>query len=156
MQPHKFPRNRAIAAPAQDAVGDAMEISIELWNVILKMLFILLVLTAIFLITHFGLHRLGRRKTIRTRELPIDVLFSRYLGTKKSISMVKIPGKILVLGITPDRITLLSEIEKTDQVESMCRDKPDSTFSNYLSLFQKLNLKFLPKGKEKPTGKKVI
>ena len=122
-----------------------MEISIELWNAILKMFIILVVLTALFLIVHFGLRRLSHKKNIRTGKIPIEILYSRYIGAKKSISMVKIPGKILVIGITPDRITLLSKIQKAEFVESICIDKPSSASPIYSSLFQKLNFNFLSK-----------
>ncbi len=136
----------------QDTVGDAMEISAELWNVIIKMLFFLVVLTALFLMAHLGLQRLGRKQTMRTGGMPIEILFSRYLGSKKSISMVKIPGAILVLGITPDRINLLSRIEKTELVESICEDKPGSSLPVFSS-FQKLYFRFLLKNRDKPSAK---
>jgi flagellar biogenesis protein FliO len=129
-----------------------MEISAELWNVIIKMLFFLVVLTALFLMAHLGLQRLGRKQTMRTGGMPIEILFSRYLGSKKSISMVKIPGAILVLGITPDRINLLSRIEKTELVESICEDKPGSSLPVFSS-FQKLYFRFLLKNRDKPSAK---
>lgn len=44
----------------------------------------------------------------------IKVLASSYVGMKKTVSLVEIPGRILVLGITPERITLLDRIAKTD------------------------------------------
>jgi len=41
----------------------------------------------------------------------IKVLGSHYLGMKKSITLVKVPGSILVLGIGADQINLLTRIE---------------------------------------------
>ena len=47
----------------------------------------------------------------------VRVLGSTYLGMKKSISLVEIPGSILVLGLSNDNITLLSTIEDDDMEE---------------------------------------
>jgi flagellar protein FliO/FliZ len=41
----------------------------------------------------------------------IKVLGSHHLGMKKSITLVKVPGSILVLGIGADQINLLTRIE---------------------------------------------
>ncbi|RJQ84841.1 MAG: flagellar biosynthetic protein FliO [Desulfobacteraceae bacterium] len=41
----------------------------------------------------------------------IKVLGSHYLGMKKSIALVKVPGTILVLGIGSDRVNLLTRID---------------------------------------------
>jgi len=41
----------------------------------------------------------------------VTILGNTYLGLKKSISLVEIPGAILVLGITDDNISLLAKIE---------------------------------------------
>ena len=41
----------------------------------------------------------------------IRVLASRYIGVKKNISLVEIPGAILVVGISGDSICLLTKIE---------------------------------------------
>jgi flagellar protein FliO/FliZ len=45
----------------------------------------------------------GQRKMIR-------ILENQYLGIKKSIAMVEVPGAVLVLGISSDRVSLLSQI----------------------------------------------
>ncbi len=54
---------------------------------------------------HAGKGRVGRR---------ISVLENAHLGVKKSIAMVQVPGAVLVLGITADRITLLERINDPD------------------------------------------
>ena len=41
----------------------------------------------------------------------IHVLANQYLGMKKNISLVKVPGVILILGIAGDSIRLLAKIE---------------------------------------------
>jgi flagellar biogenesis protein FliO len=41
----------------------------------------------------------------------IVVIAHHYLGAKKAISLVQVPGKVLVLGITADNISLLDKID---------------------------------------------
>ncbi|MCP4688555.1 MAG: flagellar biosynthetic protein FliO [Desulfobacterales bacterium] len=45
------------------------------------------------------------------RDRPIKVLATQYLGVKKCISLVEVPGAVLVLGITNEQIRLLDKIE---------------------------------------------
>ncbi len=44
----------------------------------------------------------------------IQVLDTSFLGVKKNISLVKVPGAVLVLGITNDNISLLTRIDSKD------------------------------------------
>jgi flagellar biogenesis protein FliO len=128
---------------------------IELWNMTLKMFFLLAVMAALFLMAHFGLQRLSRKQGVRTGRMPIEIIFSRYLGSKKSISMVKVPGAILVLGITPDRINLLSRIEEAELIESICQDEPGKALPlTNPSFLKKFYFRFLLRNWEKPFAKK--
>lgn len=45
----------------------------------------------------------------------IEVLANHHLGPKKSISVVKISGKVLVLGVTDENINLISQLEDGEQ-----------------------------------------
>ncbi|MDJ0667209.1 MAG: flagellar biosynthetic protein FliO [Desulfobacterales bacterium] len=56
---------------------------------------------------HAGGRLAGRRR--------ISVLENAHLGVKKSIALVQVPGAVLVLGVTNDRITLLERIAETDE-----------------------------------------
>lgn len=49
----------------------------------------------------------------------IKVLGSRYLGVKKSIAVVQVPGTVLVLGIGGDRINLLTQIDDPDLLANL-------------------------------------
>ena len=41
----------------------------------------------------------------------IKVIANQYIGVKKNIALVEIPGSILVLGVSSDHISLLTKIE---------------------------------------------
>jgi len=42
---------------------------------------------------------------------PIRMLASHYVGVKKSIALVEVPGAVLVVGMTNDRMSLLDKID---------------------------------------------
>ena len=44
----------------------------------------------------------------------IRILENAHLGVKKSIALVRVPGAVLVVGLTADRITLLERIDDGD------------------------------------------
>jgi len=66
----------------------------------------------------------------------IRVLASQYIGLKKNISLVQIPGAILVVGIAGDSIRLLTKIEdKTilDQIHDRGSGRITPSFSDQLN-----------------------
>ena len=93
-----------------------MSYSPDLTTAAVKMVLSLLVVLALL----WGLYRWARHA------LPgggkgsmIKVLASHYLGTKKSIAIVQVPGQILVLGIGAEQINLLSRIDDPEVVAEM-------------------------------------
>lgn len=66
----------------------------------------------------------------------IRVLASQYIGLKKNISLVQIPGAILVVGTSGDSICLLTKIEdKTilDQIHDQGSGRITPSFSDQLN-----------------------
>ncbi|MGD8963180.1 MAG: flagellar biosynthetic protein FliO [Desulfobacterales bacterium] len=66
----------------------------------------------------------------------IRVLASQYVGLKKSISLVEIPGAILVVGITGDTISLLTKIDDhriLDQMHDPENERTTPSFSDHLN-----------------------
>ena len=49
----------------------------------------------------------------------IQVMESQYVGVKKSIAMVKIPGSVLVLGVGTDSVNLLTKIEDPEVLKTI-------------------------------------
>ncbi len=66
----------------------------------------------------WGLCHLARRRLPFGQNGPkgrlIQVLESQYVGAKKSIAVVQVPGSILVLGIGADGVNLLTCIDDPD------------------------------------------
>ncbi len=104
----------------------------------LKMVGALLLVLALL----WGLYRWARHSLpagqVMGRGRLIQVLGSRYLGVKKSISIVQVPGSILVLGITADRINLLDRIvdpSLLEQLGSAVENKKGQSFRDHLQRF---------------------
>ncbi|MGA6926741.1 MAG: flagellar biosynthetic protein FliO [Desulfosarcina sp.] len=83
----------------------------------LKMIASLGVVLAVILFLMYGFRKLARQRLIGDGDKRIQVLESHYMGVKKSIALVRVPGKVLVLGITGDRIDRLDSLAESD-VES--------------------------------------
>lgn len=66
----------------------------------------------------------------------IHVMASQYLGMKKNISAVQVPGAILIIGIAGDSIRLLTEIkdkEILDQYKKQASGNMSPSFSDHLN-----------------------
>jgi flagellar biogenesis protein FliO len=66
----------------------------------------------------------------------IRVLASQYIGLKKNIALVEIPGAILVVGIAGDSIRLLTKIDDPTILGSLhdpANERITPSFSDYLN-----------------------
>jgi flagellar biosynthetic protein FliO len=79
----------------------------------LKMIAALGVVLALILFLLYGLRRMSGQRLGPLGGKRIQVVESHYLGVKKSIALVQVPGKVLVLGLTADRINLLDTLDET-------------------------------------------
>ena len=69
------------------------------------------VITLIFFLLQW-IRRMGHQRTGIGGTKRIRVLESHYLGVKKSVCLVRVPGKVLVLGVCSDRINLLDTLDE--------------------------------------------
>ena len=72
----------------------------------------------------------------------IRILASSYVGVKKTITMVEVPGSVLVLGITPERITVLTTIEDSQTLEHIRAEKPAGNGASFSDQLQRWTSKF--------------
>jgi flagellar biosynthetic protein FliO len=71
---------------------------------------VLLILFGFF----FGLRRFVQRDVFRIKGNLIQLIATHYLGGKKNISIFKVPGTYLVVGVTNDQINLLARLKEKD------------------------------------------
>lgn len=100
-------------------------------NMLTALIIVLIGLGALYLAAKRFLHR----GITGQSDHPIRVLTSQYVGVKKNIALVEVPGAVLVVGITNERMSLLDKINDPvllDQLRS--RDEEETVgFSNQLS-----------------------
>ncbi|MBW2433149.1 MAG: flagellar biosynthetic protein FliO [Deltaproteobacteria bacterium] len=66
----------------------------------------------------------------------IRVLASQYIGLKKNIALVEVPGAILVVGIAGDTIRLLTKIDDPavlDKIHDPTSERITPSFSDHLN-----------------------
>jgi flagellar biosynthetic protein FliO len=99
----------------------------------LKMIAALGMVLAVILVLLYGLRKMSGQPIGRIAGgKRIQVLESHYLGVKKSIAMVQVPGKVLVLGLSADRINLLDTLDE-GIIETPSADKNVDSFGPLLS-----------------------
>jgi flagellar biogenesis protein FliO len=112
----------------------------DLATAAIKMMFSL----GVVLLIVWGLYRLAKGKlpspAIGGKTKHIQLVDTQYLGVKKSVAMVKIPGSILVLGVGAENVNLLSQINDPDILNTISvnpKKQPISGFRDQLNRLTK-------------------
>ncbi len=121
----------------------------DLFSTAMKMLSALgIVLGGMFVVFYF-MKRFLKRDITGSNETLIRVLASSYVGMKKNISLIEIPGAVLVVGITNDNISLLSKIEDEKILEKFRLSKEQQIQTPFSDHLQKLSSRIKAKKKGK-------
>jgi flagellar protein FliO/FliZ len=115
-----------------------MTASPEMLPSLLQMLASLAVVLGGLLLTLWFFRRFVQTRAGGVNSRLIRVLASGSIGLKKNITLVDVPGAILILGVTGDRISLLSRIEDPDtlrRIRAEIPSKPVIPFSEQLQFF---------------------
>ena len=77
------------------------------------------------------------RTGLGTGSKAVQVLESTPIGLKKAVTLVKVPGAVLVVGVTNDRISLLDRMEEADfrALSKVDPSPPGPTFQDHLRRF---------------------
>ena len=116
--------------PAPDAISTT-----------LQMLTALAIVLGGLLVVFYLLKRFLRRDAGGPGNPMIRVIASQYIGVKKNIALVEVPGTVLVLGISNDNISLLTKIEDQSVMDAIRQQSSRLTpsFSDHL---QRLTTRF--------------
>ena len=92
-----------------------------------------IVLGGLFVVFYL-MKRFLKRDVGGPKEQLIKVISSQYIGIKKNISLVEIPGSVLVVGISNDNISLLTKIEDKVVLDGIRQQKlrEAPSFSDHL------------------------
>jgi len=112
----------------------------DMWTTAIKMMGALALVIGLLFVSLQVFKRMYQNKSgSRSRNL-INVLASSYVGVKKSVALVEVPGTVLVLGITNDRITLLSELSKA-RVDTAMADRKANNNRSFAEHLRRLSNK---------------
>ena len=98
----------------------------------------LLLVLGILMACVYLMRRLGNREGIAPSAKITKIMDRTPIGVKKNVTVIEVADRILVLGVTHDRISLLAQIEDQESVERITNhvSKRASTgFSSQLSRF---------------------
>lgn len=93
------------------------------------------------LVAFYFMKRFLKRDVGGSKEQLIKVIASQYIGLKKNISLVEIPGSILVVGVSNDNISLLTKIEDKVVLDVLRQESSRGTLS-FAAQLQRLTGKF--------------
>ena len=102
----------------------------------LKMLAALMLVLGGLAIFFYIAKRVMRREIGGPANKMIRVLASQYVGLKKNISLIEVPGALLVIGISGDNIRLLTKIKDKkilDQIHDRQAERLNPSFSDHLN-----------------------
>lgn len=110
----------------------------EMLPSLLKMIASLGIVLGGLLLTLWLVRRFVQSRSGQFNGQLIRVLASSTIGLKKNIALVEVPGQVLVLGMTGERISLLSKIDDPDSIRQIRGDvsaKPIIPFTEHLHFF---------------------
>jgi flagellar protein FliO/FliZ len=124
----------------------------EIVSTALRMLTALGIVLGGLLVCVYFIKRFLKKDVGGSKEQLIKVIASQYIGIKKNISLVEIPGSILVVGVSNDNISLLTKIEDEVVLDVLRQENSRITpsFSDHL---QRLTGRF--KQARNSSGKRV-
>ena len=98
-----------------------------------------LILGGLLVVLYYSKRKFFNKETGSNGKL-IKVLGNASLGIKKHISLVEVPGAILVLGITNENISLLAKVEDDTIVEKV-REQGGDISASFSEQLHRLSLK---------------
>ncbi len=125
-----------------------MNPSPDLVSTALKMLIVFGVLLVGLVISLYFIKKVIRSKGGQSKGRMINVLANSYVGVKKSIALVEVPGSILVVGITGERINLLTKIDDAETVKQITAPENDPVRWSFSEHIQKISSRY--KGRKDP------
>ena len=121
----------------------------DLVSTALKMLASLAIVLGGMFVTFYFMKRVLNRNVPGSGGNVIRVLANTYIGVKKSISLVEIPGALLVIGISNDRISLLSKIEDENILKRFRISDEEQMQVSFSDHFHKLSEKLKTRSHKK-------
>lgn len=108
----------------------------DLWGTGLKTFAMLCIVVAILILVLFLMKRFFYLKNGSGHGQFIKILSSHHLSPKQRVALIDVVGEKIVIGITPENITFLTKIEKSEalnRIESLgTAGTPHGLFASFL------------------------
>jgi len=114
----------------------------------LKMLSALVVVLGGLLVLFYFMKRIFSNNVMKSGGNLIKVLGSTYVGLKKHISLVEVPGCVLVVGISGDRLSLLTRIEDPNLIDQIKQETVGKVSASFLSQLREVSKGIISKEKQ--------
>jgi flagellar protein FliO/FliZ len=108
----------------------------------LKMLTVLvIVLGGLLIVLYYTKRKFRNQGGVSGLKL-VRFLGNTYIGVKKHIALVEVPGALLVLGITAENICLLAKIENKEILDELKTYDGEKVWPSFSEQLQKLSSNF--------------
>ena len=110
----------------------------------IKMVFALFVVLIIVIALYYVAKRFIQTPISNSDIDTIKIISNKYLGVKKSLCLVEVPGALLLLGVTNDKISCLTKIEDKEIINDY-RSENKTEHQPFASHLQKISSKYFKK-----------
>ena len=121
-----------------EAKSEAVPERLSTTDNVLQLLGLCLLLIIILIAAYYTSKFVGRYKLGQFKDSNIQVIEAYKVGTNKMLQIVKISNKYVVLGISKDQITYITEL---DESEVLTHDYNDGEKQHFRQIFEKLKAK---------------
>ena len=108
----------------------------DMLSVTVKMILFLVIAAAAVFALLYLYRTLLKKKGHETKSNLITVLESAYIGVKKKIFLVEVPGALLVLAVSGEAIHLLTKIENQEIIDSVSKQVTEKPLPSFFDQFQ--------------------
>lgn len=106
------------------------------WGNILQLLGLCIILVVILIAAYYTSRFLGRYKLGQIRNSNFEVIEVYRISTNKMLQLVRIADKYVVLGITKDQITYITELDKDNILTNEVEEGEKLSFSQIIEKFK--------------------
>jgi len=117
------------AEAEEDDIGVTTPLNFPNLTRILESLGIVIIILVIMV--YFLRRRFGIKTSLNRKKKLIAIVDTTSLGSKRHIHLVKIPGKLLLIGATNERIQSLAEITEKEIVDSVDAEGKAGDFMSF-------------------------
>lgn len=127
------------ATPSQAISGDTGS---PLWAIVKLLSALAIVIVALY----GGLYLLKRmmttRRTASARQAALEVIESAYVGPKKTVSLVRVGNKAVLVGVTDQQISMLTELSPAETADLLVPTPQTKSAETFAQMFKRTTDKF--------------